>query len=88
MSWKIYCNFKNDIDKTAMEAIELPGIYNDDRKDVKEAIRILVRQKANELRSEGMYIMDEDINIGEVCAVDGYGNYVIFSYYSRRPYNV
>lgn len=88
MSWNVYCDFRNDIDETTAEAIKLPGIYGEDRRDAKEAVRVLVRQKANELRSEGLFITCEDVYTGEVSATDGCSRYVSYSYYTRRPYQV
>ncbi|MBQ8139547.1 MAG: hypothetical protein IJ195_08855 [Lachnospiraceae bacterium] len=87
MSWNVYCDFRNDIDETTAEAIKLPGIYGEGI-DAKEAVRVLVRQKANELSSEGLFITCEDVYMGEVSATDGYGRYVSYSYYVRRPYQV
>lgn len=87
MSWNIYYDFRNDIDETTAEAIKLPGIYEDDR-DAKEAVSVLVRQKANELRSEGLFITCEDVYTGEVSATDGYSRYVNYTYYVRRPWQV
>ena len=85
MSWKIYCDINDGIygDDT-VESVELPGIYDDDRIEAKNAICTLVRQKARELRDEGLFVMTEDIHTGEVCATDGYSRYASYSYYSRR----
>lgn len=88
MAWKIYCDYKNEIDGTEQEKIELPGIYNEDRRDAKEAIFTLVRQKADVFRSDGLFVTCQDGYTGEVHATDGFGNYVSCCYYSRRPYNV
>ena len=88
MSWKVYCDYKNEIDEEEMDKIELPGIYSEDRQTVKEAIHTLVRQKADELRREGLFVTCEDGYVGEVHATDGFGRYVSYNYYSRRPYNV
>lgn len=87
MSWNVYCYFRNDIDETTAEAIKLPGNYEEYR-DAKEAVRLLVRQKANEFRSEGLFIVCEDIYTGEVSATDGHSRYVNYSYYVRRPWQV
>lgn len=56
--------------------------------DVKEAVRILTVQKANELRQEGLFVVCEDLYTGEISATDGCNRYVSYSYYTRRPYQV